>query len=378
MRYLVFLGFLLGHLGANCANCLGAQAAHAAPAGVDGLSPADIAKAISAIKENFVRPVALSDAEMARATLQGLVDRLAPGVRLLTGTAGAEAASPFYSEVCDGSTGYLRLGELAAANIEKARQTLTDWSAKGLGAAVLDLRGTPPSSDFETGAELARLFCAKGTEMFSLNAGKGRVLKPLGRAESTPGQTNPAAPDETQTFSAEAAPAFNGILVVLVDGETAEAPEAVAACLQKCAKALVVGEKTAGRPFQYNDVPLDGATLRVAVAQVILTDGKEMGENGLSPDIDVGLGAASRQAVMQSISTKGVASVVAEHDRPHLNEVALVAGSNPEVDELQQEQAVGKKPRAPLIDRQLQRALDLVTSISIYQAKGRQSPKRGE
>ena len=62
-----------------------------------------------------------------------------------------------------------------------------------------------------------------------------------------------------------------------------------------------------------------------------------MGENGLSPDIDVGLGAASRQAVMQSISTKGVASVVAEHDRPHLNEAALVAGSNPEVDELQQE-----------------------------------------
>ena len=61
------------------------------------------------------------------------------------------------------------------------------------------------------------------------------------------------------------------------------------------------------------------------------------------------LGGAPKQEVMGSISAKGVDSVIEEHDRPHLNEAALVAGSNPEVDELEAE-AAGKKPRGG-IDR---------------------------
>jgi C-terminal processing protease CtpA/Prc len=245
----------------------------------------------------------------------------------------------------------------------KARQALKEWSGKGLGAAVLDLRGTPATSDFDTGAALARLFCPKGTEMFSLNA-----RKPAG-ADSAQAQT--------RTFSADADPVFAGILVVLVDGETAEAPEAVAACLQKFAKALVVGDKTAGRAYQYRDVPLDGAVLRVAVSEATLPGGKMPAENGLTPDIAVAMGAARKKEVMASITAKGVVSVIEEHDRAHLNEAALVSGSNPEVDELEAEQA-GKKPVQPLIDRQLQRALDLVTSISIYQAKGDATPQSGE
>jgi hypothetical protein len=80
---------------------------------------------------------------------------------------------------------------------------------------------------------------------------------------------------------------------------------------------------------------------------------------------------------MESVSAKGVGSVTEEEDLPHLNEAALVAGSNPEVDELEAE-AAGKKPEERLIDRQLQRALDLVTSISIYQAKKETTPMPGE
>lgn len=346
MKYLVpALFFLRGAL------CMGGQSA----AGVDGLSAEDVAKAVSALKENFVRPEELSDTGIARATLQGLLDRLAPAASL-TGTANRAAASPFYSEEPGAKTGYLRLGELAPGNVEKARGSLTDWARKGVEAVVLDLRGTPGSSDFDAGARLAGFFCAKGTEMFSLKAG----AHPAGEAI-------PASRD--RTFSAAADPLFNGILVVLVDGETAEAPEAVASCLRKCAKALVVGDQTAGRAFQYGDFPLDGAVLRVAVAQVILPDGKEPGEKGLTPDISVGLGGASKADVMRSISMKGVESIIKERGRAHLNEAALVSRSNPEVDELEAEQT-GKNPPEPLIDRQLQRALDLVTSILVYQGKG--------
>jgi len=326
-----------------------------APTGVDALSADDVTKAVAALKQSFVRPDALSDTDLGRATLQGLLDRLAPEATLETGTAGAGAATPFHAEDFGGKTGYLRLGALA--NVNMARQTLEEWSGSGVGAVVLDLRATPPSSDYDGAANLAALFCAKGSEMFSLTAGKGRTIP---GADSGDGQT--------RTFTAEADPVFKGVLVVLVDGETAEAAEAVAATLQKCAKAMVVGDKTAGRMFDYSDVPLDGATLRLAVARVILPDGREPGENGLEPDISVGLGASSKTELMASITSKGIDSVTEEYDRPHLNETALAAGRNPELDELEAEQS-GVKPPEPLIDRQLERALDLVTSISIFQQR---------
>ena len=341
-------GLLISLLGAAC------LAADAPPAGVDALSPDDVAKAVAALKSGFVRPEALSDSEMARATLQGLLDRLAPAAGLITSTTAPKPA-PFYSEIYNGTTGYLRLGELTGDNVSKARGALKGWSAQGVAAVVLDLRGTPASSDFDAGADFERLFCAKGTEMFSLNAGKGRSL---------PGADSTGA----ESFSATADPPFKGILVVLVDSETAEAPEAVAASLQQCAKALVVGDRTAGKAFEFSDVPLGGAVLRIAIAQVILPDGKAPGEMGLTPDIAAGLGAPKAE-VMASITAKGIESVTEERDRPHLNEAALVSGSNPEVDEIEAEQS-GKTPAAPLIDRQLEQALDMVTSISIFQAKG--------
>jgi len=351
MRYLVPLFLLLA--GASC------LAAAPAPVGVDALSQADVGKAVAALKGTFVRRDALSDAEIERATLQGLLDRLAPEADLVSGTGPALPASPFYSENY-GGRGYLRLGELTAENVQKAVQALKDWSGKGIVAVVLDLRGTPASSDFNDAGGIEGLFCGKGTQMFSLYAG----------AQGT-------SPGMRQNFVAGADPLFKGIVVVLVDGATAEAPEAIAASLQECAAALVVGERTAGRAFEYQDVPLGGAVLRVAVAQVILPDGKKLGESGLKPDIEAPLGAVSLPDLMQSVTEKGVASVIEEHDRPHLNEAALVSGSNPYVDELEAEES-GKAAAQPLIDRQLQRALDLVTSISVYQAKGQATPGSGE
>jgi len=365
MRYLVLLSLFAASA---------ALAGDPPPAGVDALPAADVTKAIAALKESFVRPDALSDSEAARATLQGFLDRLAPEATLVTGTAGVESASPFYSEICPGKTGYLRLGAMTADNIAKARESLKDWSGKSVGAVVLDLRGTPRSSDYDAGADLARLFCAKGTEMFSLATAQETNIKPA--AVNAGASPSPAA-SAAKTYSAGTDPAFSGVLIVLVDSQTSEVCEAVAASLQKCAKALVVGDQTVGRAFEYREYPLTGATLRVAIARVILPDGKEPGEEGLKPDIDVPQGPAPKEALMQSVSAKGVGSVIEEEDLPHLNEAALVAGSNPEVDELEAE-AAGKKPEERLIDRQLQRALDLVTSISIYQAKKETTPIPGE
>jgi hypothetical protein len=322
--------------------------AQPAPAGVDSLSQDDVSKAVAALKQTYVRPSALSDADLARDTLQGLLDRLAPEVALVSGSAPSAAAIPFYSEEYNG-TGYLRIGAMSGDNVDKAGQVLKAWSGRQIGAVILDLRGTGQPGNFDAASVLAVDFCAKGTELYRFDYGS-----------SSHGVDTISAPND---------PLYTGVLVILVDETTAEASEVIAASLRECAKALIVGSTTAGRPFKFTDVPLDGAVLRMAVAEVLLPDGKKLGVSGLKPDISVAPGTASRTALVQSVSLHGITSVIQEHDRPHLNEAALVSGSNPEVDELEAEQS-GVAPAQPLIDHPLEQALDLVTSISIYKSKG--------
>jgi len=327
---------------------------------VDALQPADVQEAISVLKSHYVKPDALSDAELARATLLGVLERIGPGASLIPAAAGVSSAtepSPFYVEILDGRVGYLRLGDLSRNNLGELdaalRQQLKD---AGIKTAILDLRATPASSDFELAAEVIKRFCAKGKPLFTLKkaAGKGDRM-----------------------FTSNMDPAFQGLLIVLLDESTSGAPEAIASVLRAQAGALLVGEKTTGQAFEFSDVPLrgnsNGVVLRVAVAEVALPDGGSMPREGVKPDIAVEMPDAMEREVMRLSREKGVAATVAETERAHMNEAALVAGKNPELDALQAAQrlraAGAERPKPPAIDVQLQRALDLVTTVSLFETK---------
>jgi hypothetical protein len=62
---------------------------------------------------------------------------------------------------------------------------------------------------------------------------------------------------------------------------------------------------------------------------------------------------------------------VYETARPHMNEAALLAGTNPEVEAAeaahQRRSRTAEKP--PPHDPVLQRALDVVTSLEVYQSR---------
>ena len=61
---------------------------------------------------------------------------------------------------------------------------------------------------------------------------------------------------------------------------------------------------------------------------------------------------------------------VYETERPHLNEAALLAGTNPELDAAEAaQQRRGRAPDRIPRDAVLQRAIDLVTSLAIYQKR---------
>lgn len=322
-------------------------------ASVDALAPADVQEALRLLKENAIEPGAFTEPELARATLQGLLERTAPRASLVPAAPQNAEPSPFYSEVLDDRTGYLRIGELSKNSIGELDAALGNLREKAIRSAILDLRAMPMNSDFQLAAEVAKRFCTKGKPLF--------VLK-----------KNSAVKQPEQMFTSNIDPAFRDLLVVLVDGSDAGAAEVIAAVLRTQTGALIVGEKTAGRAFEFTDLPLrGGATLRVAVAEAALPDGSAIARDGVKPDIVAEMSEATRREVLRVARENGVAAVVTENERSRMNEAALVAGRNPEIDALQAAQQRGKNPEKPkaALDTQLERALDLITSISVFETK---------
>ena len=75
-------------------------------------------------------------------------------------------------------------------------------------------------------------------------------------------------------------------LVLLVGPDTEGSPEIFAAALQDSGRATLIGLPTAGRIFGYNTVPLpDGSRLTLAVTSYKTSTGRDLGENGLEPDL---------------------------------------------------------------------------------------------
>src|SRR5438132_11107780 len=81
---------------------------------VDSLGPADLQVFITLLKSNFTDPDAITDTELNRATVQGLLARLPRGITLLAGkeTVPTAASGAFYSELIAGRNGLVRQGSL--------------------------------------------------------------------------------------------------------------------------------------------------------------------------------------------------------------------------------------------------------------------------
>jgi len=152
--------------------------------------------------------------------------------------------------------------------------------------------------------------------------------------------------------------------MVLVDGETSGPAEAMAAALKAHDQALLIGQPSAGRGVEYSDFPLtSGKVLRVAVAEVIGPNGLSIFPDGIKPDLPVELSLTEKHQIFSESAQRGLTNFVFEAERPHFNEAALIAGTNPEIEIRQQRRG----PEDSLHDSVLQRAVDVITSLAIFQ-----------
>jgi len=320
---------------------------------VNSLGPADLQAVVTLLKGNFVNPDAITDTELNRATVEGLMVRLPRGVMLLPSkdNASSAASNPLYSENITGHIGYLRLGSLNSANLQALDKSLSNFVAKKLNALIVDLRASGATTDLALAAEFAKRFCPRGKPIFTLR-------KPAGRQD--------------RVFNSDRDPTFRGLIMVLADGDTAGAAEALAAALRFHDKALVIGQPTAGRAAEYSDLSLpNGKILRVAVTEMISPDGRSLFPEGLPPDLLVDMSTADKRQIFQLSGEKGMGPFVYEAGRPHMNEAALLAGTNPEVEAAEAaQQRRGRPPeKQPPHDPVLQRALDVITSLEVYQSR---------
>jgi hypothetical protein len=318
---------------------------------VDSLGPTDLQTFITLLKGNFTDPEAITDTELNRATVEGLLVRLPRGITLLASKDSAPAAAPsaFYSELIGGRTGYVRLGTLNNANLQALDKALSGFAAKKVNDLIVDLRASSATTDLSLAAEFAKRFSPKGKPIFT-------VRKPTGRQD--------------RVFSSDREPAFHGLIMVLTDTDTSGAAEAIAAALRLYNKALVIGQPTAGRAAEYSDLALpSGKGLRLAVAEMVAPDGRSLFPEGVKPDLPVEMSLSEKRQIFQSSSEKGMGPFIYETGRPHMSEAALLAGTNPELEAAEAaQQRRGHAPeKPPPHDPVLQRALDVVTSLEVYQ-----------
>lgn len=319
---------------------------------IDSMDSADLKEAIQLLKNNYINPEALSETELSRAAFEGILTRLGRGVILLSDATpdSNEALAPFFGEILDSHIAYLRLGALNRANLDALDSMVKTFAAKKVDAVVLDFRASPATNDFALAAEFAKRFCPKDKPLFTLRKTTARQEK---------------------TFTSDQEPAYQGLIIVLADADTAGAAEAVAGVIRLYDKALIVGEQTAGRAVEYSDLKLpSGKVLRVAVGEAILPEGRPLFPGGLKPDVPVELAAVDKREIFQSSREKGMTPFVVENARPHLNEAALISGKNPELEAMEAAQKRNRTTEKPTVhDSVLQRALDLVTSIAIFQKR---------
>jgi len=207
-----------------------------------------------------------TDAELNRAAVQGLVEKLRPRVILVGDTPPAtfpdKSAAPVTATVLDRSYGYVRLTRVDAG---AASEFLAAWdkmiSTNKLKGLVIDLRFAD-GQDYGAVVTLADRFFAG--EQPLVDWGQGWK-------------------SSTRKSSPIALP-----VAVLVNGRTTGAAEALAGILRHGEVALLVGTNTAGEASMAREFPLQsGQRVRVAIAPVKVIGGRELPHTGLKPDITV-------------------------------------------------------------------------------------------
>lgn len=308
------------------------------------ISQAAVQNAFQILRSEYIRSKELNFEELNRAALNGLLQRLDLGASLVhkQESQAPVVAKGVLSEKLPGGIGYLRPQSFAAEEAASFQTLVRELADAGLRSLILDLRSPARPGDFETAAALLEPFTPNGELLFK--------LKQVGR-------------DDAQLFISHSQAVWKHPILVLVDSDTCNLGETVAAVLQKRRQALIIGSKTRGATVLYETRPLDTFwEIRYARAEMLLDDETSLFGQGVKPDFPVDLPVESKRLLFPQENRPTLLDTLIEQPRPRYNEAALVTRKNPELEEyIRRSSAKNATSPGPtkVHDSVLQRAVDL-------------------
>lgn len=290
---------------------LGAAVVSAAESAAKPAAPLDLSDlhaVKAALQERYLDPAALSDKKLNEAATRGVLTHLGLGVKLLDAksvTAENGAADIAKTEMFGDEIFYVRLGKLGHETAQALDAALKAVPCEKLNGIILDLRFVS-GSDFTDAADVAGRFVARGVPLFALKGAKR----------------------EARSFSAtHEKPCLVTPLIVLVNRETVGSAEALAAVFDNQERAAIIGNTTAGDAVERTELPLAGGKkLALAVAEVVMPDGKKIFPRGLEPDVPVKVDiAVERKSLLGPDAQKNLrASLEPKVVKHRINEAELV------------------------------------------------------
>ncbi len=160
---------------------------------------------------------------------------------------------------------YVRMPSIETTDVAELHDKLVQFDKQGLRKLILDIRD-----------------CARGQISEAIVA--AQFFLPDGKITSLEGQTV-----TRRQFSAETDKVvWRAPVEVLTSPSTAGAAEVLAAAIKGNKRGEVIGERTFGSASEQKVIPLDdGGALILTVATYSSPDGKAIGEEGVSPTVEV-------------------------------------------------------------------------------------------
>lgn len=280
---------------------------------VDQLTQPQMQEIFQHLKTKSLTAARLTDEELNRAAIQGLMQRLGTGASLIPIPQGPPpAAGKLLSELLTDKIAYLRPATFTVqemASLDVALDTLTKSTAATL---ILDLRAPAPHSDAIAAAQLLSRFLPEATAVF---------------------QVRKVGEEKPRPFVTKGKPRWTRGLVLLTDAETNNTAETVGAVLQQHFKCIVIGTPTLGQAMDYRTQPISVThQLRLAESEVLLADNVSLFGRGIQPDLPTPFDLALKKTQFTESEKSGMRKFAYEMERPRMNEAALVAQTNPEID----------------------------------------------
>lgn len=248
----------------------------------------------------------------------------------------------------EGNAGYIRIttfNQNGDTGVKKAIEDIKKELGNKLTGYVLDLRNNPGGL-LDQAIAISDIFLDKG-EIVST---RGRTEEDTERDNATPGDLADGLP-----------------IVVLINGGSASASEIVAGALQDHKRAIVLGTKSFGKGSVQKVIPLPGnGAMRLTTARYFTPSGRSIQAEGIEPDILVQ--PAKIEILEQSrFSEADLRGALVNPNAPKKDAAPTPTESaKPSEVIVTKKTTVEEGEEAANKDYQLERALDLLTGLSLY------------